>query len=155
MADSKAFYAEGQARPGKGRRRRAQTLPGALLDRMLVDVLAQDEVPRSAYELASRLRDLGQQLPAMSVYRGLDRLAARGLIEKVEMLSAYRIRDKPHAILMICLECGRTTSIAVRAEYEALRGILADHHFSTAAITIEASGRCALCAVTAAGGDRT
>ncbi len=97
---------------GRVVRKRAPVFPGPMLDQTLIDLLTQADVPLSAYDLASRLRERGRQMAVMSIYRALDRLCATNAIEKVETLSAYRVKDIPNAILTICPEtCGMTLTV--------------------------------------------
>ena len=131
--------------PGRHGRTRATVVPGAVLERTLLDVLAGSEVPLGAYSLAAGARTRGRTVPMPSVYRALDRLVASGSIERVESLSAYRIRDKAEAVLMICVHCRRTTSLDVPVQYEGLLSALRDQAFAAAGLALEAKGRCSAC----------
>jgi Fe2+ or Zn2+ uptake regulation protein len=126
-------------------RRRGHILPGRELDGILLGVLDETDVPRSAYQLATRLHDVGHSLPAMTVYRALDRLVARGLVEKVKTRSAYRLRDEPKAVLLICDACGRTVSLAAPGEHDALFGLAGGIGFEVSHLAMEASGTCVAC----------
>jgi Fur family transcriptional regulator, zinc uptake regulator len=100
------------------KRSRATVVPGDVLERALAQILERSEVPLGAYTLASDLRDIGHRVPVMSVYRALDRLIDREIVQKVETLSCYRIRDKADAVLLICTRCGSTQSLSMPAEYD-------------------------------------
>ncbi len=126
-------------------RKRASPCPAPQLDPALLDILAQSEVPLSAYDLVSRLRDRGRHVVVMSIYRALDRLRTQQRIEKVEMLSAFRIRDSPQAILMICVACGRTRALSVPVQHDALDQAMANAGFAASGIAIEAAGLCRDC----------
>ena len=133
-------------------RKRAAIVPGALLERILLDILANDDVPLSAYALAAGLRAHGRAVPMPSIYRALDRLVSNGAIERVETRSAYRIRDKVEAVLMICVLCGRTTSLAVPAEHQSLMLALRDQAFAIHGLALEATGLCSTCGRPSSGG---
>ena len=134
-----------RAMSGRHGRTRATVVPGAMLERTLLDVLAGVEVPLGAYLLSAEARARGRTVPMPSIYRALDRLVASGSIERVESLSAYRIRDKAEAVLMICVQCRRTTSLDVPTQYEGLLLALRGQAFAAAGLALEAKGRCAAC----------
>jgi Fur family zinc uptake transcriptional regulator len=124
-------------------RKRAPSFPAGLLDSSLLELLSQAERPLSAYNLVSLLREKGRQMAVMSVYRSLERLCARGLIDKVEMLSAFRIRDVPKEALLICIDCGATQPLAVSDLRDALMQRVAHTGFSPGTIALEVAGLCA------------
>jgi len=126
-------------------RKRAPSFPAGLLDSSLLELLSQAERPLSAYNLVSLLREQNHQMAVMSVFRSLDRLCARGLIEKVEMLSAFRIRDVPKAVLLICIDCGATQPLAVSDMRDVLMQRVAHTGFSPGMIAFEVAGLCAAC----------
>lgn len=137
---------------GRHKRSRATIVPGEVLERALSRILEQSAVPLSAYTLASDLRDLGHRVPVMSVYRALDRLIDRAIVQKVETLSCYRIRDKADAVLLICTHCGSTQSLSMPAEYDRIVNGLPKRGFDLSNLAIEATGQCAACRN--AGGER-
>ncbi|USI72533.1 Fur family transcriptional regulator [Sphingomonas morindae] len=126
-------------------RKRAAVVPGPLLERTLFDILADDDVPLSAYSLAAGLRVRSLSVPMPSIYRALDRMVSAGAIQKVETRSAYRIRDKAEAVLMICVVCGRTTSLAVPVEHRSLVRIMHNSAFAVTGLALEATGHCSKC----------
>lgn len=153
---------EGMSRPprhgaGRSRRRRRKSpgIPGPVLEQRLVQALGQSEVPLSAYQLASDLRDAGYGVPVMSVYRALDRLIERERVEKVETLSAFRLHDKRAAALLICVDCGTTTSLAMPSDYANIVRQLPEASFDMRTLAIEATGRCAACRSSQDKSDRT
>ncbi len=127
------------------KRTRAPALPGTELDRMVTEILTHSEVPLSAYDLIARISERGRLIAGMTVYRSLDRLCGEERIEKVEMLSAYRIKDRPKAVLLICTVCRRATSLAVPVHYNALAQALKAIGFASDRLVIEAAGKCADC----------
>lgn len=126
-----------------------------MLDRSLLELLGESDVPLSAYDLLARLRERGRYMMAASIYRALDRLCARKLIEKVEMLSAFRVKDVPRSILMICERCRRTRPLPVPAVHESLAKSVTRVGFLARAFALEASGLCAECRRPGAGANGT
>ncbi|WP_298670685.1 Fur family transcriptional regulator [uncultured Sphingomonas sp.] len=135
----------GSAKGKGGFGKRATILPGATLDAIVLDALVTSQKPLSVYQLVALVADRGYQLPAMSIYRSIDRLELSGAVERVQMLSAYRVRDKPQCVLAICTECGDTISIAVPDQHEALRRAIAGQQFAVSELSLEASGKCSSC----------
>lgn len=116
-----------------------------MLDPIVLDALLKSSKPLSVYQLVAMVADRGYQLPPMSIYRSIDRLELSGAVERVQMLSAYRVKDKPQCVLAICTECGDTISIAVPDQHEALRRAIAGRQFAISELSLEASGRCSSC----------
>lgn len=135
--------------PGRSARRpvrkRAAVTPANLMDRAVIDLLAKAEVPMSAYELTAGLRERGRPMAAMSVYRSLERLCSCEVVEKVEKLAAYRIKDVPKAVLTICVSCGRTRPLAIPDLHGALEQRVAEAGFYAFSVALEIAGRCAEC----------
>lgn len=126
-------------------RKRAPVCPGWLVDQSVSGILQRSQVPLSAYDLVARVREDGLRITVTAVYRSLDRLCLRQQVEKVEMVSAYRIKDRPKALLMICMGCGRTTSLSVASHYDAMIQLMMEAGFSPDRVAIEASGICRDC----------
>ena len=131
---------------GRLARRRGPPIAGPALDRSISLALSRAAMPLSAYDLVERLREQGSKVTAKSVYRSLDRLCARDEVQKVAMLAAYRIKDVAHPLLMICLECGATRSLAAPALHQALGESLSGRGFTPRRIACEVAGLCADCA---------
>ncbi len=130
---------------GRFSRRRGQVFPASALDEAIMILLAQAVVPLSAYDLVELLRQQGRRVVAMSVYRSLDRLCARDMIHKVEMLSAYRIRDVKQPVLMICIGCGSALPFAAAELHQILSERLAREGFTPSRIAFEVAGLCTQC----------
>ena len=126
-------------------RRRAVPVKGSRIDAALLALLSGRDRPLSAYDLAAELRSSGEGMAIMSVYRALDRLVVKQLIQKVETLSAYRLRDQPRGMLLICIDCGSTASLPVLDEHQALMRAAGEHGFQPTDMALEARGRCAAC----------
>ena len=85
----------GHVRPA---RVRAPSIPGKVLDELVLDALAAADTPLGACDIAERLRHGGRHVAMISLYRSLERLCAEEQIEKVATITAFRIRDVPHAL---------------------------------------------------------
>ncbi len=150
MPDHDVFKLPGRipVRGSRLSRRRRPTVPAPTLDRSILGLLADAGTPLSAYDLVERLRHQGAQVVAMSVYRSLDRLSGRDQIQKVEMLSAYRVKDTIQPILMICIACGATQAAAAPDLHEALAQSLHRCGFVSRRVALEVAGLCTQCRTT-------
>lgn len=92
------------------------------------------------------LREAGIIVSAVSTYRAIERLHQHGAIERVQMLSAFRILDRTEAMLLVCTSCGRTESVAVPEQRHSLLDALSPSGFVPSSVAIEVGGRCAECA---------
>jgi Fur family zinc uptake transcriptional regulator len=118
---------------------------GDVLDALILETLGDTDVPLSAYAIVDRLHDVRRTTNAMGIYRSLDRLKQRDLIERVESLSAYRLRTAQHAVLMACTQCGSTTTLSARAEYASIEQAVQATGFALKKLALEAVGLCSAC----------
>jgi Fur family transcriptional regulator, zinc uptake regulator len=130
---------------GRLSRRRAPAFPATALDQAVLATLVRYDMPLSAYDLVDRLGEQGRRVVPMSVYRSLERLCARDLVQKVEMLSAYRVKDVARPILMICIRCGSIQSHDASDLHEALGESLGDSGFTPRRVAFEVAGICSEC----------
>lgn len=128
-------------------KKRAPVFPGAAMDKKIVEVLGRSEVPLSAYEVADHLRERGHHIAMMSIYRSLDRLCGRQRAEKVETLSAFRLKDASKAVLMICISCGRTSALPAPAQLDTIERAVKRTGFEGARLAVEIIGYCAECRI--------
>lgn len=131
--------------PGRPRRTRAEILPGVVLDGLIVELLGLTEVPLGAYPIADLLRERGRSGHIMAIYRSLDRLCKRGVIERVESLSAYRLHTTSEAVLLACTRCGTTTTLPVPSEFDAIVAAVRGTGFALGKLALEAVGVCGFC----------
>ncbi|MFB9060568.1 MULTISPECIES: Fur family transcriptional regulator [Sphingobium] len=115
----------------------------------MTEMLSRSEVPLSAYDLAALIRGDGMRITPVAVYRSLDRLCRRHEAEKVVTLSAYRIKDRAKALLMICQGCDRTRSVSASKLHDAIVQIMSETGFCSDGIAIEVTGYCQECQRTA------
>ena len=134
--------AGGAARPA---RRRAPVCPGPELDRLVIAALGDEPAPLSAYALVERVRERGQHCYVMAVYRSLDRLCTRDLVERVESLSSYRLRTASDAVLMVCAQCGAATALPIAEQHAQLWASVTATGFAIRKLAVEAVGLCGNC----------
>lgn len=122
---------------------------------LVLEALAREENPASAYALLDRLRDDGVRAP-QQVYRALDKLIEYGLVHRVESLNSFIVCTHPHeharhgqVVFAICDRCGRTDEFPDAAIERRLKGWSKEHGFRLAAATVEMHGICAQCEASA------
>lgn len=119
--------------------------------RQVLSALSQAQRPVSPYEIQEMLKQEGEHLNHVTIYRILDLLCTLNLAHKVLLLGGF-VRcslgeEEGCHRFMICRECGALKEFADRAlcqeESEVTRelGFRTEHHFS------EVSGICAKCQV--------
>ena len=123
------------------------------LDSHILQALAQAPVPLSAYELIDALRDARKTVAAPPVYRALKRLLDRDEIERIETLSAYRIRKTEKCIHCICESCGNILTVPVPRAIDALEVAVRATGFVPQRFAVEATGHCAHCETSGRGSD--
>ncbi|MCA0292534.1 MAG: transcriptional repressor [Actinobacteria bacterium] len=103
---------------------------------------------RSAQELHAQLRSGGATIGLATVYRTLQALADKGLIDMLRTEggeSLYRACSRGHHHHLVCRTCGRTVEVeADDAERWAIRTATA-YGFTDVEHTLEIFGRCASC----------
>jgi len=137
------LQAEAQHWPKPVRER--SNIPASRLDALVVAALRASPVPLSAYAIADRLRDQGNRVVIPSIYRSLRRLSGAGVVEKVEMLSAYRIADGDKQLRLVCLACCRTVAHPIPELYDLLIASVQRTEFEISKAALEIAGRCADC----------
>ena len=69
----------------------------------------------------------------------------RGEIERVESLSAYRLRTTSQAVLMACSHCGATTPLPILPEFQSIERAVKNSGFALDKLALEAVGVCEQC----------
>lgn len=131
--------------PARPVRARSAPLPGGQLEELVLSALDASNVPLSAYSLTERLRDQGHHVVIPSMYRALDRLCLKGLIEKVEMLSAYRIGEREKHVRLVCLKCGETRGHSIPELYDMLIVSAEKTGFDISKVALKLAGCCPAC----------
>lgn len=106
--------------------------------------------PVGAYDLLDQLKSARRGAAPPTVYRALDFLMEHGLIHRVERLSAFvgcPLHDHAHAAqFLICGGCGAVQELEDGTLQGALETAARERGFVVHKATIEAEGRCAVCA---------
>lgn len=123
----------------------------AMLDDYVIAMLRAANHPLGAYDIARKSRQSGDPLAPNQVYRILDRLVARGDVQRVELLSAYVPSDGKRLGFMVCRSCHAVHGFAMNEVMEALGPLCASHEFTAETAVVEISGQCRDCADRPAG----
>ncbi|MEM8973025.1 MAG: transcriptional repressor [Pseudomonadota bacterium] len=116
----------------------------------ILEVLRQDYLPFSAYDLMDRLRGLGVRSPN-TVYRALNRLVADRSVHRLETLNAYVAckqsdlgmdRDPMFAI---CDTCGSVEEFEAASIASSLTTRTKSFDFALNSMTVELRGTCRTC----------
>ncbi len=121
------------------------------LRRQVLGLILESEAPTGAYDLLDRLRATRDGAAPPTVYRALEFLLEHGLIHKLESRSAFvgcvSHGDADHAAqFLICRGCGQVTELDDHELAHALADAAKRLGFVVGKATIEAEGRCAMCA---------
>lgn len=117
---------------------------------IVLNALAGEEGPASAYSLLDRLRGEGLRAP-QQVYRALEKLIEYGLVHKLESLNSFVACAHPHehkhgpTAFAICDRCGQVQEFAEPAIEKRLKGWSKEHAFKMSTAVIEVRGICANC----------
>lgn len=127
------------------------------LRREVLGLILDAPGPTGAYELLDRLRERRGAAAPPTVYRALDFLQEQGLVHRIQSLSAFVgcVEEHGHdhaAQFLICRLCGQVTEIEDHELAHALAAAAARVGFTVSAATIEASGTCSACRISAAAG---
>lgn len=114
------------------------------------DALAMEQSPLSAYTLLDRLRDKGLKAP-LQIYRALEKLAAMGLVHRLDSLNAYvacnhkGCQTTKALVFEICDECGSVAELADEMISRQVAARAQTDGFELSKSTIELHGRCTDC----------
>lgn len=125
------------------------------IEDIVLSCLQEARAPLGAYEVAEAAAVAGSHIAAMQVYRTLGRLVQRGLVHRVEMLSAYLAIDQPVDGFAICSTCRGITPITAPDLKRDLLETVSTAEFRAHGAVIEIVGICARCQQLAAGNSRT
>jgi Fe2+ or Zn2+ uptake regulation protein len=126
-------------------RRQVPPFPGSQLDELITKILGASEVPLSAYTIGHMVRTHGHHGHATTIYRSLNRLVDKAIVERVESRLAYRLKTAAASVLLACSQCGATTSLRVPDNYAAITRAIIDAGFKLDKLALEAMGVCAMC----------
>lgn len=118
-------------------------------DERVLDVLRRAAQPLSAHAILAEAR-APQLKAAMQVYRSLAKLERRGLVHRVEALSAYvacsgeEEGEEHRPGFSICRSCG-TVAEFDDARVTRMAAEAAEPGFAVEEVSVEVFGRCAAC----------
>ena len=108
-----------------------------------------DEV-RTAQEVHAKLRDAGDPIGLVTVYRTLAQMAEAGEVDCIRTpdgQSAYRRCSSGHHHHLICRYCGRAVEITPTSFETWANQVAAENGFTQIDHELELYGRCANCAL--------
>ena len=117
---------------------------------LVLNALAREENPASAYTLLDHLRAEGLRAP-QQVYRALDKLIEYGLVHRVETLNSFVACAHPHdhrhglVVFAICDQCGQVEEFSDQAIERRLKGWSKDHAFRMSKASVEMHGTWGRC----------
>lgn len=115
------------------------------IEAVVLDILARAPRPMSAYDIADRADEYGQQVLASQVHRTLRYLVRENRVLRVESLSAYIIKDNDGDACLVCDQCGETQIVSTGPLSAALEGLATPHGFDVDRIILEMHGYCRAC----------
>ncbi|MDO9629751.1 MAG: transcriptional repressor [Acholeplasmataceae bacterium] len=112
--------------------------------KMILDLLAKTEQPKSAEMILTELPDHTMNLS--TVYRTLDTFFIQGLVSKSNMKNTayYYINKKDHHHYMICLGCQKMYEIDCHLDHIADQ-VAKEHHFKITHHDMTVYGYCSDC----------
>ena len=118
--------------------------------RAIVSVLAKSDCCKTAPEIAAEVRSAGREVGIASVYRVLDLLAEKELVQKLDLgdgrthYERVDVADDHHHHL-VCNECGRVEPFADDGLEAALKRVEQDTGFAVASHDVLLRGACDDC----------
>lgn len=120
----------------------------------VLDILAQQAQPLTAYAVLEKLKANKPNAQVMSVYRVLDFLLEKGLVHRIENLNAFiiccHLSERHLSQWLICQDCGKTEEIASTNFAQAIETLEKQAGFRVSTPTIELLGQCRSCLATQA-----
>ena len=119
------------------------------LRQQVVDILAKQTHPLTAYAVLDILKKENPKAQAMSVYRVLKFLQTNGLVHRIENLNAFMIcqhlSENHLSQWLICESCGVAKECVTKDFQQGIAYIEKDTGFSVTMPTIELMGICHKC----------
>ena len=121
---------------------------------LVLECLAANSTPMSAYAILDRVREQGIRAP-LQVYRALDKLIALGRVHKVESLNAFVAcahRHRSHSTAFaICDHCKSVLEFTLPGSNKTLSSWARKTEFTVDNTCLEIHGRCSDCTDTESG----
>ena len=125
-------------------------IPTGKYNAAILAYLAEQDRPRSAYDILDALRDEGIKAP-MQIYRALAKLEAVNLVHKLPKSNSWMACHTHHhnaqqlLLLLSCQSCGIVAEIEDDTLQTALAKVTQNSAFDMPAQTIEVDGVCKPC----------
>lgn len=117
----------------------------AVLDALVMTLLAESNQPLSAYDLARRSSDNGSRVTPAQIYRVLDRLETDSKIQRIELLSAWLPKRDGQQGFMVCRGCRSVEAFQIGAVQATVQRLCRAIGFSPTRSVFESWGLCAEC----------
>lgn len=115
------------------------------LDRLVLQTLREAGRPLSAYAITRRSVASGAPLSPTQAYRVLDRLVARGEVQRIALLAAYLPARADRPGVLVCRRCRAVTAVTVAALAPAIEQLCRRFGFAAPHAHVELSGLCERC----------
>lgn len=112
------------------------------------DLLAEESSFRSAQQIHSDLRALGESVGLATVYRNLAMLVDAGEVDTIlraDGETLYRRCSQAHHHHLVCRTCGRTVEVSGPAVEKWAATVAAEHGFTEVGHSVELTGVCFDC----------
>ena len=119
--------------------------------RAVVELLGRQECCLTAQDIFDRLRAEGRSVGIASVYRVLDLLSEKGLVQRIEVGAGIARYEPAHASgehhhHLVCEECGKVEAFSDAQLESALRKVEGRTGYSVAGHDVVLRGSCRECA---------
>lgn len=115
----------------------------------MIDFLDRQQCCVGAQEIHRELRSLGEPIGLASVYRVLDVLAEKRLVQRLDLgdgLTRFEaVRDADHHHHIVCDDCGKIEVFADERLESVLRDVERSSGYAVAAHDIVLRGACSAC----------
>lgn len=115
------------------------------LDRLVLEQLRASNRALGAYAIAQRSRRTPSPLAPNQVYRILNRLIERGIVRRVELLSAYICIQPGQTGVAVCRNCRTVAAFEADVLSDPLESFCRARGFAPSKAIIEVSGLCPHC----------
>ena len=117
--------------------------------RAVLELLADETCCLTAQEIFDRLREAGRPVGIASVYRALDLLVERRLVQRVDVGSGIARYEAAHGEAhhhhLVCGDCGKVEAFSDESLERAINGVTARIGYAIAAHEVVLHGACGDC----------
>ena len=118
-------------------------------DRLVLELVQAAAHPVTAYDILDLMRPGRPRIAPPTVYRALARLAASGLVHRIETLNAWFApavaSPQGSGIIAICDDCGDVGEYSAPEALSAIAGVLGATGFHAQRPVVEVHGLCGPC----------